>query len=130
MPEKITVQAKIPEKKENGKVVSKQVGPFSITVDTGKTAKEMIEMFGDEAVKTNAQANWVVTLQSNMRSGMKKGETQEQLQARLATAKMGVSQKGVTVDPKQAYLAEFASATPERQAEMIKELQEKAAKVK
>ena len=126
---KITVQANVPEKKDaNGVVTQVAVGPFSINVDCGETAAEMISMFGDEAVKTNAQANWVVTLQGNMRAGMKKDETVEQIQARLGQAKMGVAATGVKVDPVQAYLAMFQSATPEKQAEMLKELKNRAQK--
>lgn len=128
MPEKMKVQATVPEKKDaTGKVTQKQIGPFTIEVDTGVTGAECISLFGDEAVKTNAESNWTVTLQSNMRSGMKKGETQAQLQARLGGAKMGVAQKGVVVDPVQAYIAKFQSATPAEQAKMLAELKAKAA---
>lgn len=102
----------------------------SITVNTGETAKEMIEMFGDEAVASNANANWVVTLQAGIRNALKRGETAEQIQTRLGTAKMGVKVVGGggRVDPVQAYLAMFQNATPEKQAEMLKELQKKASK--
>lgn len=122
----LIVEAKVPEKKEGDKVISKQIGPVSITVQTGETAEEMIKMFGDKAVKSNADANWVVTLQSNIRARLKKGETAEQIQAALGSAKMGVAVAGSKVDPVQAYLAMFASATPEKQKEMLKELQTKA----
>ena len=103
---------------------------FYFTFRTGNTAKEMIEMFGDEAVKTNAQGNWVVTLQGNIRAGLKKGETQEQMQVRLGDAKMGISTKGATIDPTQAYQAQFLAATPEAQVAMIKELQKRAAELR
>lgn len=127
--EKLTVQASVPEKKDkDGKIIQKAIGPYSISVDTGSTAEEQIKMFGDAAVKSNSEDAWTITLQSTMRSGMKRGETQEQLQARLGTAKMGVSNKGVRVDPEQAYLAMYTSATPQRQAEMIAELKKKGAK--
>ena len=129
MPENLVVEAKIPEKKDaQGNVTQPQLGPVSITVQTGKNVEELIQMFGGEAVKTNAEANWVVTLQSNMRGGLKKGETQSALQARLGGAKMGVAQKGIKIDPVQAYLAQFASATPEQQKAMLAELQARAAK--
>lgn len=121
--EKLQVTATVPAKDDKP-----QIGPFTITVDTGSDANELIAMFGPEAVKTNAENNWVVTLQANMRAGMKRGETQEALQARLGSAKMGVAQKGVKVDPVQVYLAQFAAATPEKQAEMLAELQARAAK--
>lgn len=129
MPEKMKVQATVPEKKnEKGEVVQKQIGPFTIEVTTGTSAEELVQLFGGDAVKSNAESNWTVTIQSNMRAGMKKGETQEQLQARLGQAKMGVAARGVIVDPVQAYIAKFQSATPEQQKAMLAELQTKAAK--
>lgn len=123
---KLSITAQVPEKKKDGKVVQPALGPVTITVDTGETAKEMIEMFGDEAVKTNAQGGWVVTVQGNIRAGLKKGENQDQIQARLGPAKMGISTKGATVDPTQAYQANFLAATPAEQVNMIKELQMRA----
>lgn len=123
----LVVEAKVPEKKEGDKVISKQIGPVQITVQTGADLKEMIALFGEKAIKSNAEANWVVTLQSNIRARLKKGETAEQIQAALGNAKMGVAVAGSKVDPVQAYLAMFASATPEKQKEMLKELQSKAA---
>ena len=126
--EKLIVEANVPEKKDkDGKVIQKAIGPFQVSVDTGTTAAEQIQLFGDKAVKSNADANWVVTLQSNMRSNMKKGQTNAQIQAALAGAKMGVAVKGAKIDPIQAYMAMFATATPERQKEMLKELSAKAA---
>lgn len=125
--EKMIVEATVPEKKDaQGNVIQPQIGPYKITVQTGETAEEMIKMFGDKAVKTNAEANWTVTLQSAMRSRMKKGMTLEQIQAELSSAKMGVAVKGAKVDPIQAYLAMFQNATPEKQKEMLAELRAKA----
>lgn len=129
MSEVMKVQAMVPEKKDkDGKIVQKQLGPATIEVQTGVTAKESIELFGDEAVKTNAESNWTVTLQSNIRGGLKKGETQAQIQARLGGAKMGVAQKGAVIDPVQAFLALYASATPERRKELLGEMQARASK--
>jgi len=129
--ENLTVTAKVPEKKKaDGSIERAQIGPVSITVQTGSTAAEMISLFGDKAVKSNADANWVVTLQSNVRARLLKGETIEQIQTALATAKMGVALKGDKVDPVQAYLAMFATASPEKQKEMLAELKAKAAPAK
>ena len=122
------VTATVPARKDKDGKDIPQIGPFTITIDDGETAKEQIEVFGDEAVKSNASSNWDVTIQSAMRTGMKKGETQEQLQARLGNVKMGVKVTGVKVDPVQAYLAQFASATPEKQKEMLADLQKRAVK--
>ncbi len=125
--EKLIVEAKVPEKKKKDGTMQKLLGPVQITVQTGATAAESIQLFGDKAVKSNADANWVVTLQSNIRARLLKGENAAAIQAALGTAKMGVAVKGAKVDPVQAYLALFASASPEKQKEMLKELQAKAA---
>jgi hypothetical protein len=129
MPEKLKVQATVPEHKDaSGKVTQAKIGPFTIEVETGATATESIKLFGDDAVKSNSDSNWIVTLQSNMRSGMKKGETEEQLQSRLGNAKMGVTVRGAVVDPKQAFILKFQNATPQEQAKMIEELKAAAKK--
>lgn len=121
----VQVEAQVPENKEKGQ---KQIGPFAITVKYPETLEEAKKVYGEEAVLSNAFANWRVTLQGNMRSGMKKGETQEQLQQRLGSAVMGVAQSGARVDPVQAYLAQFQNATPEEQQKMLQDLQKRAAK--
>jgi hypothetical protein len=129
MSKTLTVQATVPEKKDaNGVITQVAVGPFSINIEVASTAAEAIAMYGDAAVLSNALANWVVTLQSNMRSQMKKNITQDAIQASLAAAKMGVASTGVKIDPVQAYLAMFATASPEKQKEMLAELKAKAAK--
>ena len=121
---KATVNAVVPANKEKG-IAEMQA---TITVDFAEDIKEAVAMYGEEAVLSNAFANWRVTLQSNIRSALKRGEKPEAISARLASAKMGVAQQGAKVDPVQAYLAMFASATPEKQAEMLSELKKKAAK--
>ena len=127
MPENLTVTAKVPTKAATGdKPATPELGPCTIIVSTGKDDKEMVQMFGGEAVKTNAEANWSVTLQGNIRSGLRKGESPDQIAARLKDAKMGVAQKGVQVDPVQAYLAKFQGATPAEQQKMLAELKERA----
>ena len=124
MPEKLVITAQVPANKEKG---TPQLGPATITVLTGKDAKESIEMFGDAAVKSNSDANWTVALQGNIRSGLKKGETQEQMQARLGGAKMGVAQKGVKIDPVQAHIAYLKTLTPEALEKEIANLRKQAA---
>ena len=116
----LQVTAKVPANKEKGTPEQSA----TIVVKASESAAEAIKMYGDETVNSNALSNWVVTLQGNIRSGLRRGEKPDQIAARLAAAKMGVVATGAKVDPKQAILAEYAAATPERKAEIKRELQE------
>ena len=119
---KETVSAVVPENKEKG--ISAMTA--AISIDVPESIEEATSMFGGPAVLTNALANWKVTLQGNIRSGLKRGESAEAIATRLASAKMGVAATGSKVDPVQAYLAMFQAATPEKQAEMLRELKNRA----
>ena len=127
MSTKLSITARVPANEAKG---TKELGPATITVDTGETAAEMIQMFGDEAVRSQAQGAWVVSLQGAIRSGLKRGEEEAVMQTRLGSAKMGISSKGAQIDPTQAYQAQFLAATPEDQVKMIKQLQQRAAELK
>lgn len=124
MAKEVLITAKVPENKEKG--IKEMNG--QVTVNYGETAAECIEMFSDEAVKSNSFANWRVTVQNNIRAALKKGITPEGLQELLGASKMGVAQAGATINPIDAYIAQFASSTPEKQAEMLKDLQAGAKK--
>jgi len=119
----IVVDAKVPANEE--KKIKEATA--TISVNYAETVKEAVEMFGEEALLSNALANWKVTLQGNIRSGLRRGEAPAVIAARLATAKMGVATAGVKIDPVQSYLAMFQTATPEKQKEMLAELQKRAA---
>ena len=97
----LQVTARVPANKEKG---TPELGPVTITVKTGENAVESIKMFGDEAVKSNSDENWIVTRQGNIISGLRRGETAEQMQARIGGAKMGVAAAKAQADPKQAWL--------------------------
>lgn len=129
MPEKRQVEARVPEKKDaQGKITQKALGPVTIEVDYASTLDEAKKMFGEEAILSNAFANWRVTIQGNIRSRLKAGKTQAEIQAELGASKMGVAQQGIKVDPQQAFMARFAAGTPEEQAEMLKKLKALAVK--
>jgi hypothetical protein len=122
--ETVQVSARVPAKEEGGQDLSAEIGvQFPSTFEEAKT---YLGPQAEETILTNARANWVITLQANIRNGLKRGETQDQIQGRLGTSKPGIASAGVRVDPVQAFTALFASATPERKAELLAELQAKA----
>jgi hypothetical protein len=119
---KIEVSALVPERKDaEGKVI-KQLGPVSVEVEFGDTAAESIAMFGDDAVNTNAFANWRVTLQANIRGALKRGEPISSIQSRLASAKMGVAVHTGKMDAEAAFKAKFLAADADTRKKMIADL--------
>ena len=119
MPKALKVSATDPGK-EKGEQVRK-ASSATIEIQTGGTAKEAIEMFGDEAVLSNANANWVVTLQSGVRRMLVAGKSQEEIQKEIGTSKMGVSRARVA-DPTAAIKSKWKTWTDEERAAFIKEL--------
>lgn len=129
MAEKKQVTAQVPEKKDaQGKVIQKAMGPLTVEVNFPTTLAEAGKMFGEEATLSNAFANWRVVVQGNIRGALKRGEAPKDIQARLATAVMGVAATGGKIDPESAFLAKFQNSTPEEQAKMIEKLRAGAAK--
>ena len=99
----------------------------AVVVNYGETIEESVEMFGGEAVNTNAYANWRVTLQAAIRRGHEANKTDEQIQDELAEAKMGVAVTGAAVDPIQASLLKFKTMNEEEQADYLEKLKAAAA---
>jgi len=116
------IVARVPANKEKG---TKEMAA-TISVDYADNVKEAVQMFGEEALLSNAFANWRVTLQSNIRSSLKSGMDQAAIQSKLGSAKMGVAQVGAKVDAEQAFINKFKSATPEQQAKMLATLKKAA----
>lgn len=88
----------------------------TVSINAPETAEEALKAFGSDAVLSNAMKSWIISIQNGIRSGLRKGETAEQLQAKYADAKMGVAVGRVKVDPMQAIMAQFATGTPEEKA--------------
>ena len=115
------VTAEVPEKKDGeGNVTQQKLGPCTIMVNYPETLDEAKEWAGDEAILSNAFAHFKVSpVQSGIRSMLKQGLNQEQIQERLGTAVMGVAREGGRVDAQTAFVAKFKMSTPEQQAEML-----------
>ena len=122
------VTAQVPEKKDaEGKVVQEKLGPVSILVDFPKSYEESVGWCSEEAMISNAFAQFRVSpIQAGIRTMLKAGKTQEEIQAALGNTVMGVARAGVKVDTKAAYIALFKNGTPEEQAQMLKDLRAEA----
>lgn len=118
----VQVTAKVPENKEKGIKAME----CTATVQYAETVKEATEAYGEEALLSNALANWRVTIQANIRAALKRGEAPAEIQNRLAGAKMGVAQVGGQIDAEAAFKAKFVAATPEERKKMIAQLRELA----
>ncbi len=112
-----TVEAKVPAKDDQPEKTGQ------ITVKVPETVEEAAQMFGGEAVLSNAIANWKVTLQAAVRNALKRNEDPAVMQGRLGSAKMGVAVTKGSVDPKAAFLAQFQAADPKTRKKLIAELQ-------
>lgn len=97
-----------------------------IVVNYGETVEESIEMFGADAVNSNALANWIVTLQAGIRRAHTAGKSDDEIQELLGSAKMGVAVSGGRIDPIQASLAKFKTMSPEEQAAYLEKLRDAA----
>lgn len=121
------VQAKVPATDTSPEKVG------ALTVKAPENIEEAVKMFGGEVVLSNAMANWKVTLQGTLRGGLKRGETQEQLQQRLGGSKMGVvaTKGGGGLTREQvmaAWRADYQAATPADRKKMMNDLIAEAAK--
>lgn len=122
----LKIEAKLPKNEAKGrkedKLATLTVQFPDIEADPKKAMAEAINAYGEKAVLSNAKANWVITLQANIRSRLQKGQSQAQIQADLGSAKMGVAVAKVAADPKQSALAFAMSLTPEQRKAFIQEL--------
>lgn len=111
MSKQITVTAKAPKVDKTGEA----------TVTVGETAKESIELFGDEAVNSNALANATVTVQSGVRRMLTAGKSAEEIQDAFSNWKLGVAIVRVA-DPTAAIMAKWPTMSKEERAEFLSKL--------
>jgi len=94
----------------------------TVFVNYGESLDEAVQMFGEEQILSNAWANWRVTLQAAVRRMLAAGKSQDEIQAALENAKMGVAMEKTSVDPITASLMKFKTMSPEQQAEFLEKL--------
>ncbi|MCK4307866.1 hypothetical protein KAW50_06555 [candidate division WOR-3 bacterium] len=98
-----------------------------IMVNYGKDVDESVEMFGADAVNSNALANWIVTLQAGIRRAHTAGKTDDEIQSLLSDSKMGAAVSGGRIDPIQASLAKFKVMNEDERAAFLEQLKVAAA---
>ena len=94
----------------------------TVLVNVGATVEKSIEMFGGDAVNSNANAAWCVTLQASIRRAHLAGKDDETIQKEMDTAKMGVAMSGGRVDPIQASLIKYRTMNAEEREAFIEQL--------
>ena len=84
---KLDVNTKVPAKDGNPEMV------FNGSKDFPETAAEAIQLYGDTPVRDNAWANFKVRIQSNVRSWLRAGKSNEEIQTLVDGLVMGMSVK-------------------------------------
>jgi hypothetical protein len=99
----------------------------TIFVNVPEDLEEGIEMYGEDAILSNALASGKITIQAGMRTALAAGKDSEAIQAQYNDWKLGVHQKGGGFDPIAASLNKFAQMSPEDQAAYLEQLKARAA---
>ena len=115
---KVTVAAKEPKSKKEG----------TVSINWPDTLKEGIEMFGAEAILSNALANAKITVQSGLRRMLKVGKSPDEVQKVYNEWKLGVAIARVGADPIQATLAKADSMNEKDLNDLISRLKAKIGK--
>ena len=127
----VTCSKKFVEKEVEGKKtkvlesIPKIEGKVSYNIPG--TIEEAVEQLTAPVALSLLQQKLVIFVQDTWRRLVANGETPESATAKAAAAKPGVATPRVTVDPKEAYLAQLKAMTPEERKAKIRELQALAA---
>jgi len=122
-----TIAARYQVKDENNNAVLDAEGKAmwqecSVEYDLGDTLDGAAEKFGSDVVFSQFKANARVVIQGIIRAKLKAGLTPEKIQEFISTYVLGVAVEKTQVDPVAAVKAAFATWTPEKQKEYLREL--------
>jgi len=121
------ISARYQVKDENGNAVLDGEGKAvwqecSVEYDLGDSIEAASEKFGSDVVFSQFKANARVVIQGIIRAKLKAGLSAEKIQEFISTYVLGVAVEKTQVDPVQAVKAAFATWTPEKQKEYLREL--------
>lgn len=94
----------------------------AISYDFGETLDEHVAKFGAEVVKSNSEANMVITIQSGIRSMAEKGKTDAEIQAAYSEWKPGVARPRVA--DTTTLLDKFSKLDEAKQDDLLMKLRE------
>jgi len=120
MPKSMEVSAKLPKKE--GVAGREEDKMATIVLDCfGETIEEDIQLSGAEVVKSNFEANVVITVQGGIRRMLEKGSDAAAIQETYKSFKPGQAvRRGV--DVVGGYMAWFKTLSPEQQKAEIAKL--------
>jgi len=121
------VNARYQSKDENGQAILDAEGKAvwqeaTCSYDFGDTLEEATDKFGADVVFSNFVANGKVAVQGIMRAKMKAGLGQVAIQELLNAHKLGMVMEKTQVDPLEAVKNAFATWSPEKKKEYLKQL--------
>ena len=109
-----------PDKPGCIEIIAKKDGKEArVFYDFGDNLSEMAEMFGEDAVFSNARGKMVISLQAAMRGRLKANQS---IEALMAVYKPGVTLERVPTDMTKATEDYFAGLSGEEQDAMIERL--------
>lgn len=95
-----------------------------VYLDLGGSASEMIEMFNDGVVHDLAIRSAKIKAQSQIRSLLEAGKSQEEIAKEFVSFDPSASRRPTPKDPVQAILSGFGNLDPEKREEVLKSLRE------
>ena len=93
----------------------------------GETIEEDLQLVGADVVKSNYEANVVITIQGAIRRMLTAGSDAAAIQEALKDYKPGQAVRRGVVDVKAGYKAWFSALSPEEKKEELKKLRDMAA---
>jgi len=104
---------------ENDKKVYEAV---NVEYNFGETLDDFVELCSPETTLSLAKSQAIVSIQGNVRRLSKAGKSAEEIQAEINSWKPGQVARRVAVDPQAAIVKQFATMSPEEQAEFLAKL--------